>query len=355
MTFIYFTHDRASRLRPDKRRGAFVVVVDVCGYRTLQGSNAGERATSNSTIGDIGKETFDSVQPRRTGRGEMNVIARMFREPRLNHRVLMRRIVIHYQMNIKLARHGTIDVVQKLDELFVPMARHATLDYFTSKCVEGGKQSGRAVPAIIVRLSRGNAGSQRQDRRRSLECLDSALFVHAQNNRIGRRIHVKTNNIAQLRDEIGVRAKLEILNAMRLQIMSAPQAIDRATAHAKTPCHLHSRPMRRILRNTLHRCRDDFFRLRFAHFFGPATPRSVVIHALNATLFETPANRDDVLARDFPLTGYLGIRYAARGIKQHHRAPDSALRGGWFRREHHQFTTNRRVNMQRWSWRKRHV
>jgi hypothetical protein len=96
-------------------------------------------------------------------------------------------------------------VVQKLDELFVPMARHATLDYFTSKCVAGGKQSGRAVPAIIVRLSRGNASSQRRDRRRSLECLDSALFVNAQNNRIGLRIHVETNNIAQLRDEVGVR------------------------------------------------------------------------------------------------------------------------------------------------------
>ena len=89
----------------------------------------------------------------------MDVGSRMGRKPRLNHRVLMRRIVIHYQMNIKLARHGTIDVVQKLDELFVPMARHATLDHFTSKCVEGGKQSGRAVPAIIVRLSRGNASS----------------------------------------------------------------------------------------------------------------------------------------------------------------------------------------------------
>ena len=138
MTFIYFAHDRASRLRPDERGGARIVVVDICGYRTLQRRHTGERAASNSAIRDLGKETLDSVEPRRTRRSKMDVVSRMGRTPRLNHRVLMRRIVIHYQMNIKLARHGTIDVVQKLDELFVPMARYATLDY-TSKCVEGGK------------------------------------------------------------------------------------------------------------------------------------------------------------------------------------------------------------------------
>lgn len=71
------------------------------------------------------------------------------------------------------------------------------------------------------------------------------------------------------------------------------------------------------------------------------SPRPQAKHALNATLFETPTNRYDVLALDFSLAGYLGIRYAARGIRQHHRAADGALRGGWFSRERHHTAQNR--------------
>src|ERR1700722_1263467 len=131
MTFIDFSHDRASGLRPDKRRGVCVVVIDVCRYCALQCSNARKRATSNSPIRDLCKEPFDRVEPGRTGRSEVNVISRMCRKSRLDLGMLMRRIVIHYQMNIELAGNGLIDVVQELDELFVPMTRQASLDDFT--------------------------------------------------------------------------------------------------------------------------------------------------------------------------------------------------------------------------------
>ena len=119
--------------------------VDVCGYRPLQRSNAGKRAASNSAMRYLGEEAFDGVQPRRAGRREMNRISRMFCKPCFHHRMFMRRVVVHDEMNIEVLGNRTIDVVQELDESFVPMTRQAPLDNFTSERIEGGEQRGRTL------------------------------------------------------------------------------------------------------------------------------------------------------------------------------------------------------------------
>jgi hypothetical protein len=62
------------------------VVANVCGYRALQGGYAGERSAANSTIGNLGKQTFDRVEPGRTRRREMHLITRMRLEAKLLQR-----------------------------------------------------------------------------------------------------------------------------------------------------------------------------------------------------------------------------------------------------------------------------
>jgi hypothetical protein len=176
----------------------------------------------------------------------------------------MRRVVVHNQMNIELSRNGAIDMLQEFDELFMPVTGQATLNDFPRERVESGEQGRCPVSSVFVRLTRRGAFPQRQDRRSSLQSLNAALFVDTQDDRIGRWIHVQPDDIPELINEVRVRAKLEVLNSMRLQIMCAPQPVNCTAAHAKATGHLITCPLSGIFGRGLHRRRNDLRRRIFA-------------------------------------------------------------------------------------------
>ena len=70
------------------------------------------------------------------------------------------------------------------------------------------------------------AGPHGQDRLRAVERLNLTLFIHAQDQSINRRAHVKAHNIAHFFDEIGILGYLKVFPAMRFQSKSAPDAAD---------------------------------------------------------------------------------------------------------------------------------
>ena len=63
------------------------------------------------------------------------------------------------------------------------------------------------------------AGAQRQNGLRPVQCLNLGLLVDAQDDGIGRRIHVETDDVVDLVLGVGISAELERLDPMRLEVV----------------------------------------------------------------------------------------------------------------------------------------
>lgn len=81
---------------------------------------------------------------------------------------------------------------------------------------EGGEQGRGAVPIVIVGHPFEVAQAHGQDRLRTLQRLDLALLVHAEDQRLVRWIEVQPNDIAHLLDEERIAGELEGLAAVGL-------------------------------------------------------------------------------------------------------------------------------------------
>ena len=76
-----FLEDGGCGSGPDERLGAGVVLFEVVHDRGLQLGDGVEGAATDAFFGDLGEEALDQVEPGRRGRGEVQMEARMRREP----------------------------------------------------------------------------------------------------------------------------------------------------------------------------------------------------------------------------------------------------------------------------------
>jgi len=70
--------------------------------------------------------------------------------------------------------------------------------------VQGREQRRHAMAFVIMRLARRYAWRKRQNRLRTVERLNLALFIHTQDNCAIRRIQVQPDNVSYLLDELRV-------------------------------------------------------------------------------------------------------------------------------------------------------
>jgi hypothetical protein len=117
------------------------------------------------------------------------------------------------------------------------MALHVAANHGSIEDVHSRKQGGRAVPLVVMGGHRSGAaffiGSPGLC---AVERLDLALFVDAEDDYVRRRIDIEADHVAQLANEFGVLGKLELANAMGLQPMGAPDALDRMRGLARRRC-----------------------------------------------------------------------------------------------------------------------
>ncbi|SAL56374.1 hypothetical protein AWB64_06220 [Caballeronia sordidicola] len=81
----------------------------------------------------------------------MHVITRVFRQPCLDLRVLMRSVVIDNQMHVKIVGNRLINVFEKGQKLLMPVTRLALCDDLARCCIERSKQGCCAMPDVVVR------------------------------------------------------------------------------------------------------------------------------------------------------------------------------------------------------------
>ena len=115
------------------------------------------------------------------------------------------------------------------------VARQALADHRAGEHVERGEQRRGAVALVVVGHRSRPALLDRQRRLRAVERLDLALFVHAQDDRVLRRVQVQPDHVDELLLEPLVVGELERLHLVRLQAARRPDPLHRRRADTRGP------------------------------------------------------------------------------------------------------------------------
>src|ERR1700682_3449453 len=111
------------------------MIFNVVGDGFNEFGNARKRTPTNPLGRNLGEETFDGIEPRGTRGREVDVISRMRRKPLLNLGLLVGRVVVHNDVHVEFGRYISIDVLQKVNQLGMSMARQALLNDLPIKSV----------------------------------------------------------------------------------------------------------------------------------------------------------------------------------------------------------------------------
>src|SRR5947208_8959351 len=142
-------------------------------------------------------------------------------------------VMIHDQVDGKTAGKTGVDVVQKPQELLVTMPPVTVADGDSARHIQGRKQRCHTMTFVIMRLPGRHTGRQRKNRLRTVQRLDLTLLIHAQHDRMIRRIHIQPHDVPHLLHELRVFGELKVFHPMRLQSESMP---DPYNGGLRQPC-----------------------------------------------------------------------------------------------------------------------
>ena len=162
--------------------------------------------------------------------------------------MLVSPVVVHDEMQGKMGWCLGVNLLEKPDELLMPMPGHAVTDDFPVKHIQRREQGGRAVAFVVVRHGPTATLLHWKTRLGSIKSLDLALLVDGENQELVRGIEIKSNNVIKLLDKVLVAADLESPDKMELEAILLPNAADRGLAEPLCLCHDACAPMGRIRR-----------------------------------------------------------------------------------------------------------
>jgi hypothetical protein len=144
-------------------RGLEVVVLEVDVDRCDQFVDARKGAFTDDVVGELAKEALDEVEPGGTGRGKVDLNARMLLQPSADGGMLVRSVVVDDQMQRQPCGRLTMDFFEEGEPLGVRVSRRSGAQNPSVEVVERRKRSGdhggfcRLVDAVRDRLRRVRA------------------------------------------------------------------------------------------------------------------------------------------------------------------------------------------------------
>src|SRR6266478_4035453 len=164
-------------LRHTKRFGCRVAWTDIGRDRGLERAGAPVRAAFDLLLGELREPAFDEIEPGTPGRREVQMEARPAGQPAVNHRRLVRAVVVENQVDVQGGRHGRVDGVEELTELAGAMPAMELPDDRPTLRIQGGEQRGGAVADVVMTAALDLARAHRQQRLRAIQRLDLALLI----------------------------------------------------------------------------------------------------------------------------------------------------------------------------------
>src|SRR4029078_9758626 len=146
-------------------------------------------------------------------------------QPLAHLRVSVGGVVVDDGVDLLSRRHLRLDSVEEADELLVPVALHIAADDGAVEDVEGREQCRRAMTLVVVGHRPGAALLHWQARLSAVERLDLALFIDREDDGMGGRIDIETDDVAQLVDEARVGGEFELFHPVRLQAVWARDSL----------------------------------------------------------------------------------------------------------------------------------
>jgi MacB-like periplasmic core domain/FtsX-like permease family len=233
---------------PDERFRRCIADGQILANGGFERAGAAMRAALDLFLGQGGKPSFDHVQPRRTGRREVHMKARMPSEPSPNPRRLVRPVVIENQMDVEFRGDLVVDRVQKPQELLTAVATVTFADDAARRHIQCRKQRRRPVSDVVIGPPLGLARPQRQNGHRAVERLNLTLFIDRQEQCAIRRTQIQPDDVPHLVNEQRVLREFEGLDPVRLQRESLPDAGNGGLAQVALLRQAPRGPMRRITR-----------------------------------------------------------------------------------------------------------
>ena len=173
----------------------------------------------------------------------MQVESGMFVEPGPHALVLVGGVVVADQVHRKFFGDLAVDRAQELHKLGMAVPGQALPDNFAGQHVQRREQRGGAVALVIVGHRLGPPRLHRQRRLGPVQRLHGGLLVHAQHDRLLRRIEVQTDHVNQFLVELRVVGQLECLDQVRFQTARGPHPLHRRRRHPRLGRHRPARPV----------------------------------------------------------------------------------------------------------------
>ena len=124
-------------------------------------------------------------------------------------------------------------------------------DDFAIQNIERGKQGRGAVAHIVMGPCAAAAGLERQTGLGAIECLNLALLIDTEHDRLVRRIEIDAHHVGELFDKAFVPRKLERPLLMRLEAVQVPDPLHRLETKAFGPGHRAATPLRLTWRRSM--------------------------------------------------------------------------------------------------------
>ena len=286
--------------------GMGVVIVEEAIDRGLKVGHGSEDAAFEAAFGEDWKKPSTALSQE----AEVGVKWKVQRGWRAIHcrtvGMLVGGVIVEDGVDGFAGRNLALDRVEETDELLVAMALHVAADHGSVEDVHGGEQGGRSVPLVIMGHRSSTALLHRQPGLGAVERLDLAFFVDGQDHGVRRRIDVETDDVAQLVDEFRVLGELELANAVGLQPMRAPDALDRTDADARGLGHRGARPMCDLARRRFHRERNDALSDLGIEFWNARGTSLIAQKAFEALNREAPLPAPNAVL-DLPVSRMIAI------------------------------------------------
>ena len=109
-----FLQDIGGGSCPDVRFGVVVVLVDIGVDGPDKFIHTAERPSAQALLREVAEESLDHIEPRRTGRGEVDVESFVAGEPALHLFVFVGRVVVNDQVQLFVERGLAVNQPQEL-------------------------------------------------------------------------------------------------------------------------------------------------------------------------------------------------------------------------------------------------